>query len=217
VSPDGFLHRSSGFTSQPGGARRRRAGTPAVDDRRDGRARLLERLPAFHRESPGLLAPLASVAEEMLDGLHRFLRGEEARLGRDPLRWRALFAGGAGVLAAGPLRGRGTAAAVAGWLEARLGQAPRIWPGIEARPHRAGGIDFHRARHPAAILAWEKEALPEPPAAFFIPEEVLPVAAAVQAVIVKTAHGGLPRLGERLPGQVFWERRAPSPAAGGRP
>ena len=167
---------------------------------------IMERLPAYYRESPGLLEPLVDVAEELLSIARARLRREEVRITRRrPPAQAGRWASNDGAIM------NGTVEQVLSWLEARYGVAPHVWTGLRLSPVSSKGaepaLQLRRSVGPLAVLAWNKERLPAPPPGFDIPEEFLPVEVSVQAVLAKRASWkALPVAGERIAGEIFWSR-----------
>lgn len=187
------------------------------DDTRESSSRerqaLLDRLPAFYRENPALVEPAVSLAADMLASARRDLRGAEESSLRDGAEAPGLLEawlaerGGAAFTSGGGDPLLGTPLALLRWLADAHGVLPEIWSGVEARIHPLGGLEIVRARRPSAVLAWEKDLLPEPPAEFTIPDALLPAGTRVQAVLRgKPAHAGIPHRGEKVPGEIFWTR-----------
>ena len=177
------------------------------------RQALLDRLPAFYRENPALVEPAASFAGDMLAAARRDLRGAEESSLREGAETPGLLEawlaerGGTAFTSGGGDPLLGTPLALLRWLADAHGVPPEIWSGVEARLHHLGGLEVVRARRPSAVLAWEKDLLPEPPAGFTIPDALLPAGTRVQAVLRgKPAHAGIPHRGEKVPGEIFWTR-----------
>ena len=167
---------------------------------------IMERLPAYYRESPGLLEPLVDVAEELLSIAHARLRREEDRIARRRLPAQA----GPWTSTDGVIM-NGTVEQVLCWLEEHYGVAPQVWTGLWVSSTSSKGADptfqLRRSVGPSAVLAWDKERHPAPPPGFDIPEEFLPVRVSVQAVLAKRASWtALPVAGEKIPGEIFWSR-----------
>ena len=167
------------------------------DDAEEAPRPIVDKLPAFYRENPGLVAPLADVAEDLISSLRLVVAAEEERMAREPRfaersSWRT---------------DAGTRAGLMRLLEERHGAAPLVWNGFEADVHSAGGLVFRRAASPSAIIAWEKTQLPAAPTGFTVPDGALPLGVRVAAVILgRVPRGGVPQSGERVSGEVIWRR-----------
>jgi hypothetical protein len=174
---------------------------------------LIAGFPAFYRENPGILEPLVEAAEEMLSEIRTALSMAEERLERGiPHVWDRILDRPEPLAGATSRRMAGTAAGVSRWLEARHGAAPAVWAGVAALPHPAGGVIIRAARSLSAVVAWEKTAFPEAPGEISIPEDLLPAGVPVQAVVLaRMPAARRPRSGERLHGEVVWERPGTAP------
>jgi hypothetical protein len=164
---------------------------------------VLPRLPRFYQESPGLLEPLADVADELISLFSLRLRREEERSARRRGPAQAF----------GWASGKGTVEELLTWLKERHGAFPQVWSGFHASKLDAKGADpgfcLRRSLGPSAVLAWEKEELPAPPPDFDIPEELLPAGVHVEAAVARrTSWRTQPIAGEKILGEVFWMRGA---------
>ncbi len=157
--------------------------------------RLLERLPEFYRESPELLGPLVGAAEDLLG----HIQGEFERAEREVASARVV----------GPLpRSEAGFASTTGGLiqvlEEEVGSAPRVWNGLQAVQHPAGGLVFRPAACRSAVVAWEKERLSGLPSSFLLRGDLLPTGVQVFFVALGRFPGGrAPRVGERFAGEVL--------------
>jgi hypothetical protein len=156
-----------------------------------------EKLPAFYRENPALVAPFADTAEDLISSLRLVFAAEEERISREArLVERSLSPVDAG-----------TPAGFIRFLEERMGVAPLVWSGFEADAHPAGGLVLRRATGPSAILAWEKSQVSSAPAELALLEGLLPLGVRAAAVILgRIPRGGVPQSGERISGELVWKR-----------
>lgn len=169
---------------------------------------LAERLPAFYRENPGLLAPALAAAEALLESLKKSVSGEEEMWARS-----AILDPSIGLARPGDgSRGQRTEGVAGGthedferWLARRHRAAPAVWSGLEVVPHASGGIEMRKARSRSAVIAWGED---EPPdlegsgGVVDLPRDLLPVGVRVHAVILAHLPEGRPRLGARHAGRI---------------
>ncbi|MBN1441106.1 MAG: hypothetical protein JXA90_00285 [Planctomycetes bacterium] len=99
-------------------------------------------------------------------------------------------------------RSAGTASAVARWLRQR-GAAPRIWPALAVSSIEGERLLFARSCEPAAVLAWTRRDLAEPPERAELPEPLVPAGCRVEAVWLAEE----PAVSPPLPGTVLEGRR----------
>jgi hypothetical protein len=169
---------------------------------------LAERLPAFYRENPGLLAPALAAAEAFLESLRLTVSGEADRWARaailDPSIGLAPFGDGGGRRRSEGVAG-GTHEDVERWLARRHRAPPAVWSGLEVVPHGVGGVEIRKSRARSAVIAWGDD---EPPdlegsgGAVDLPRDLLPVGVRVHAVILAHLPEGRPRLGTRHAGRI---------------
>jgi hypothetical protein len=182
------------------------SGAPA-----SARPRLLERLPAFYREHPGVLEPLLEVAEDLLGTARRAFVEAEGRLAAPVLAapvagkrggWSSLFA----EPAAGGGGAPGTLSGILSLLAEKVAAAPRVWPGREAVEIDAV-VELQRSEGPAVVLAWSREETPGAPRGIDLPEGVLPVGVTLALVrLEKLPWEGVPPHGARAPGEIIWRQ-----------
>jgi hypothetical protein len=165
---------------------------------------LMDRLPAFYRETPELLSPLVEVAEDLLAHLRESFAEARETVGRRS--W--------GLGSRNSLEAAATREGVEIALADACGVRPRVWNGWTLEEHSAGGVVFRRAsRSPAAVIAWEKSALddrgldPAERARRFVSillHTQLPVSVEIAAVLLsRIPRDGRPRPGERIRGEVI--------------
>lgn len=172
---------------------------------------LLDRLPAFYRESAGFLEPLLEATDERIAELRDDIVRAE---GEFPARVRrfavevGLSSGGLG--SGGVAGGSGTRGDLRAWIAERFGGPPRLAEGIRAVATGDRWVDLRRVSRPWALLVWEQAALPVPPHDFEIPRELLPASVGVQALLVARFPSRSRLLpGERLRGGIFWQSLPP--------
>lgn len=172
---------------------------------------IFHRLPAYYRESPGLIEPLVDVAEELVSLAQERFRREEDRMTRKrPQAPGARWPSRDRAARMGPMR-NGTVEHVLSWLEERYGASPQVWTGLSVTSSNWGDADdsfqLRRSLGPSAVLAWDKVRLPAPPPGFDIPEDLLPVGVNVEAVLAtRGSWKRQPLAGERIQGEIFWRR-----------
>jgi hypothetical protein len=129
------------------------------------RAELLERLPAYYREQPGLIPDLLAAIADTVETWSAVLApGGEAPRSRaeavDVLR-------GLSIAEAGARRRRSPLAAreLGDWLEIATGRRPELWPGLRLEPEGSGARRLLRVSAAAAerrlALVWRGKP-PEP-------------------------------------------------------
>ncbi|HVR74302.1 MAG TPA: hypothetical protein VMT52_08220 [Planctomycetota bacterium] len=169
---------------------------------------LAERLPAFYRENPGLLAPALAAAEALLESLRQSVSGEEERWAQT-----AILDSSIGLARPGDGSRGQRAAGVAGgthedverWLARRHRAAPVVWSGLEAVPHASGGIEMRKSLTRSAVIAWGEDEPPELEGSggvVDLPRDLLPVGVRVHAVILSHLPEGRPRPGARHAGRI---------------
>ena len=162
---------------------------------RDPGWRLFERLPEFYRESPELLSPLVGAAEDLLG----HIQGEFERAEREVASARLV-----GPLPRGEAGFSSTTGGLIQLLEEEVGSAPRVWNGLQAVQHPAGGLLFRRAACRSAVAAWEKERLSALPGGFLLRGDLLPPGVQIFFVALgRLPERWAPRVGERFAGEVL--------------
>jgi hypothetical protein len=177
-------------------------------DSRAAPASVWELLPAFYRESAGVLRELVAAVDDVLEGFQRQLAAAEDSVLRK----------GTAVLDAGlpgrSRRGRccGTEDELRRLLESTSGAPVRIFAGFLVTPRQGGWLEFRRSRTRSAVLVWERGSMGAefaPPAPH---RERLPVVTGLQAVVAqRSAPRRTPLPGERIQGSVCWEIGPDSP------
>lgn len=167
-----------------------------------------ERLPAFYRESAGVLRQLVAVVDDAVEGFHRQLAAAEDSILRK----------GAAVLGTG-LEGRswggmycGTEDELRRLLEAASDASVRIFPGLRVTARQGGWLQFGRSRTRSAVLVWERGSKGADFAPLAPRRELLPVVVSLQAVVAqRSVPKRTPLPGERIQGSVCWEMGPDSP------
>ena len=165
---------------------------------------ILSRLPEVYRREGGeTFLRYVRIAEEGAEDVRSDLERQGRRLAD------VLTAELRGPLEAPPpaaaevdARSAGTAAAVVRWLGCR-GAAPRVWPALAVSSAEGERVVFARSWEPAAVLAWTRRDLAEPPERMALPEALVPAGCRVEAVWLAED----PATSPPLPGAALEGRR----------